>query len=213
MKVSSRIDGVLFLQLLVDLRHFDLLGADVVDDLDALPLLHVVGDELADHAVGEGVVLDVDPEVVEEVRVPQTMEVVEDGLLARIVVRDPDALGRPARFQLDVIQVGLRVDERRAALRLEAGRDQVDDRARTGGRERARGWHLLTADQLRVPLRRRSRSRGRLLGLRRRRPPSHTKSAAHTQKHFDMKFEFFTLLDLRRGGETGGRVEIRNLGI
>jgi len=38
--------GVGVLQLLVDLRHFNLLGADVVDDLDALPLLHVVRDDL-----------------------------------------------------------------------------------------------------------------------------------------------------------------------
>ena len=58
--IDERVEADLrvgFLQLLVDLRDLDLLGADVVDDLDALPLLHVVGDDLADHAVGELVVL------------------------------------------------------------------------------------------------------------------------------------------------------------
>jgi hypothetical protein len=46
-------------------------GADVVDDLDPLPLLHVVGHQLADDAVLEDVVVDLDREVVEEVRVPE----------------------------------------------------------------------------------------------------------------------------------------------
>ena len=77
------------LQLLVDLRDLDLLRADVVDDLDALPLLHVVGDDLADRAVGELVVADVNPQVVEEVRVPQAMEVVLDRLLGRRRRRTP----------------------------------------------------------------------------------------------------------------------------
>ena len=71
---------VRFLQLLVDLRGLDLLRADVVDDLDALPLLHVVGDQLADHAVREHVVVGLDREVVEEVGGPQPLEVVADDL-------------------------------------------------------------------------------------------------------------------------------------
>jgi hypothetical protein len=46
----------LLLQLVVDFRHLDFLRADVVDNLDALSLLHVVHDDLADHAVREHVV-------------------------------------------------------------------------------------------------------------------------------------------------------------
>ncbi len=38
----------------------DLVGADVVDDLDPLPLLHVEDDELADHAVRVADVADLD---------------------------------------------------------------------------------------------------------------------------------------------------------
>ena len=56
--------------------------ADVVDDLDALPLLHVVGDELADDAVRERVVADLDRQVVEEVGVPQPLEVVAGSIFS-----------------------------------------------------------------------------------------------------------------------------------
>ena len=67
--------------LLVDVRALDdadrlALGVAVVDDLDALALLHVVDDDLADHAVGERVVGDLDRQVVEELGVPQRLEVV-----------------------------------------------------------------------------------------------------------------------------------------
>ncbi len=148
--------GVRVLQLLVDLRGFDLLRADVVDDLDALPLLHVVGDDLADRPVGELVVADVDPEVVEEIGVPQPVEVVQDGLLARVVVVDPLVLRRGAELLLDVIQVGLRVDDRGVSLRLEARGDEEDHGRVPGGRLGARG-NLLAADVSR------RQGRGRLL--------------------------------------------------
>ena len=156
------------LQLLVDLRRLDGLAADVIDDLDALPLLHVVGDDLADRAVGELVVGRLDEQVVEEVRVPETVEVLFDRLLGGIVVGDPDAFGRPALFQLDVIQIGLRLDYRRAALRLEAGAEGEDDRRRAGRRLRARRGRLLAAERdrrkrlaLACARRRRRRLRGR----------------------------------------------------
>ena len=128
--------GVRVLQLLVDLRDLDLLRPDVVDDLDALPLLHVVGDDLADRPVGELVVADVDPEVVEEIGVPQAVEVVLDGLLARVVVGDPLVLRRGAELLLDVIQVGLRLDDRR---RFPAPRS-TGAMKRTTGAEPAGGW-------------------------------------------------------------------------
>jgi hypothetical protein len=40
-------------ELFFDFRLIDLVGADVVDDLDPLPLLHVVEDDLADDPVLE----------------------------------------------------------------------------------------------------------------------------------------------------------------
>ena len=149
-RIDERVEadlGVRVLQLFVDLRRLDGLRADVVDDLDALPLLHVVGDDLADRAVGELVVGRLDEQVVEEVRVPETVEVLFDRLLGGIVVGDPDAFGRPALFQLDVIKIGLRLDHRRAALRLEAGAEGEDDRRRAGRRLRARRGRLLAAER------------------------------------------------------------------
>ena len=95
------------LQPLVDLRRLDFFRADVVDDLDALALFHVVRDQLADHAVREGVRLALDPQVVEKVRVPQAEKVLVNGLLGRLVVRRPDALGRLTGLELDVVEVGL----------------------------------------------------------------------------------------------------------
>ena len=99
--------GVGLLQRLVDLGRLDLLRAGVVDDLDALTFFDVVDDQLAHHAVRERVVLHLDRDVVEEVGAPQPLEVFADRLLGRLVVRDPDALGRPARLQLNVVEVGL----------------------------------------------------------------------------------------------------------
>jgi hypothetical protein len=66
-RVEAQLD-VALAELLVDLGAVDLLAALVVDDLDPLPLLHVVGDDLADDAVVEGEVVDLDREVLEEVR-------------------------------------------------------------------------------------------------------------------------------------------------
>jgi hypothetical protein len=132
-RIDERVEAdlrVRLFQLLVDLRDLDLLRSGVVDDLDALPLLHVVGHHLADGSVGELVVGDLDEQVVEEVGVPQPVEIVLDDFLGGVGVRDPLPLRRRAGFQLDVIEVGLRFDDRRAALRLEARRDVEDDRTR-----------------------------------------------------------------------------------
>ena len=147
------------LQLLVDLRDLDPLGPDVVDDLDALPLLHVVDDDLADDAVGEGVVAHVDPEVVEEVGRPQPLEVLEDDLFSAVVVRAPELLGRLADdvLELGVIEVGLEVDQRDVALRLEAEGDLPEHRSRVGGREVRRGVYLRAAHGQRRPGGRRRR--------------------------------------------------------
>ena len=60
----------LVLQGLFDLRGVDLFGADVVDDLDALALFHVVDEHLAEHAIGVSDIAHLDREVVEEVRRP-----------------------------------------------------------------------------------------------------------------------------------------------
>ncbi len=136
--------GVGFLQLLVDLRGLDLLRADVVHDLDPLALLHVVGDDLAEGAVGKLVVGGFNPQVVEEVGVPQPVEVVHDHFLGRVVVRHPDTPRRDARLQLDVIEVGRRFDHRLVALRLEARRNEQHHGPRIRRRLR-RGPGLLAA--------------------------------------------------------------------
>ena len=157
------------LQRVVDLRPVHLLrpGAAVVDDLHPLALLHVVGDDLADRPVGEGVVLDVDPEVVEEVGAPEALEVLQDLVL---VVRHPHALRRPAGPRADVVEVGLWLDDRRAALRLEARCDEEHHRRRMGRRLGLRHRHLLIADGERARGRRGWRRRGGRRRLAGRRP-------------------------------------------
>ena len=139
-------DGVGLFQLLVDLRGLDFFRPHVIDDLDSLPLLHVVGDDLSHHTIGERVVAHVDPKVVEEVRRPQAPEIFEDRLFSGVGVRHPDALRRLARLELDVIKVGLIVDQRRPALRFETRRDKEHHRTGVGRRQRARRRHLLAAD-------------------------------------------------------------------
>ena len=145
---------VSLLQLLVDLRRLDFLRAEVVDDLDALPLLQVVGDDLADRAVGELVVADVDPQVVEELRVPQPVKVFFERFLRVRVVGQPHALRRLALFQLDVIEVGLRLDDGLVALGLEARRDEQHDRWRSGRRLGQRPRRHATDGDCRKRLRR-----------------------------------------------------------
>ena len=73
-RVEPNLELLLF-QLVVDLRLVDLVGADVVDDLDPLPLLHVVDHDLPDHAIGEAHVAHLGNQIVEEVRTPQPLEV------------------------------------------------------------------------------------------------------------------------------------------
>src|SRR4029453_15142716 len=71
-RVETNLEA-LFLQLVVDLRLLHLLAALVVDDLDALSLLHLVDDALPDHAVRIGIVNDLARELLEEVRSPKTL--------------------------------------------------------------------------------------------------------------------------------------------
>ena len=56
-----------------------------------------------------------------------------DRLLGRVVVGNPDVLGRDAGFLLDVIEVGLRLDDRLVALGLEARRDEQTTGAEPAG--------------------------------------------------------------------------------
>ena len=121
------------LHLLVDLGALDLARAGVVDDLHARPLFHVEDHALADDAVVVGLVDDLDPQVVEEVGAPQPPEVVAQLLLGGLVVGHPDAVGAAARLRLDVIEVGLRVDQR-LVDRVEAELEEADDRPGAGGR-------------------------------------------------------------------------------
>ncbi len=130
-RIDERVEAdrdAFFLQLLVDLVRVDLLVALVVDDLDPLPLLHVVDDDLPHHAIGEGVIDDLNAQVVQEVRRPQPLEVRHHRLLGGLVVRHPSILGRGAAPELDVVEVRVGLDDRRAALLVEAEQDLVDDR-------------------------------------------------------------------------------------
>ena len=148
-RIEANRDALLF-ELLFDLRLVDFFQALVVDDLDALPLLHVVDDHLADDAVGEPVILDPDRQVIEEVGRPQPLEVFANDLLDRLVVRHPlPGLGvaQPG-LHLDVIQVGIRFDDRKASLLFEAGHDLVDHRPAAGGWDALGGRHGLAADGL-----------------------------------------------------------------
>ena len=151
-------DDVLLAQLLLDLRDLDLLRADVVDDLDPLPLLHVVDDVLADDAVVVRRVGHLNPQVVEEVGLPQPVEVLEHVLL---VVRHPAALRRHARPRVDVVQVGLRVDHRLVdGVELEL--DEPHERPRVGRRQGRRLGRLGLGRARRVGrLRRRRRHQQR----------------------------------------------------
>src|SRR6185369_13621912 len=87
-----------------------------------------------------------DEQVIEELGVPEAPEIFGDDLLGGVVIRHPDALRRNAGFLLDVIDVSLRLDDRRVALGFETGGDVQNDggcaRRRLSGRA-----SLLAADR------------------------------------------------------------------
>ena len=141
-RIDERVEtdeDVLFLQLLLDLGLIQLLAAGVVDDLDPLPLLQLVEDALAHHAVVVGGVEHFDGQVVEEVGGPQPLEVLEQAGLGLLVVRHPHAVRGPADLGLDVIEVGPRLDHRDVALRGKRDLDEPDQRRRPGRRQPRRG--------------------------------------------------------------------------
>ena len=89
-------------------------------------------------------------EIVEEVGGPQPLVVADDRLLGRLVVRLPHVLRRQAHEvgpTADVIEVGLRLDQRDVALLREStartcrrpGRNPPAARARSAGRHRPAG--------------------------------------------------------------------------
>ncbi len=163
-------DGALLLQLVVDLRPLEVLRSDVVDDLDALALLHVVGDQLADDAVRERIVGHLDREVVEELDPPQVLEVLPERLgRLHVVPARPVAGLRIAGLRMDVEEIGFRLDDRRVALFREAQTNLVDHRPGSGRRQLGGRPDLLSAQKhppLRERLGRRLRD-GDLLGRRR----------------------------------------------
>jgi hypothetical protein len=110
-RVETELDAEL-LHFLVDLGALDLRGTRVVHDLHARPLFHVVDDAVAHDAVGERLVDLFNPQVVEEVGGPQPLEVVAQLLLSLFVIRRPEVLGRSAEGRLDVIEIGLGLDDR-----------------------------------------------------------------------------------------------------
>ena len=130
MKVSRRISDVRLLQLLVDLRRLDLLRADVVDDLDALPLLHVVDDELADDAVRERVVARSRSTGCRGSWCPRAAGSRRRiDLFGLFVVGHPDVCDGWLGFELDVIEVGLGSMSDALPWASKHGPIQVDDRA------------------------------------------------------------------------------------
>ncbi len=139
MNESRRMLMLFSFSALFDLRLVDLLQALVVDDLDPLPLLHVVDDQLADDAVRERVVLDPDGQVIEEVGRPQPLEVFANDLLGRLVVGHPPVRRADWPAQLDVVEVGVRLDDREATLLFEAGDDLVHHGSRSVGRHACGG--------------------------------------------------------------------------
>ena len=159
---------VLLLQLVVDLRLLDLLRSDVVDDLDALPLLHVVEDDLADDAIAEDVVVGFRRQVVEEVGGDQALEVRDDDLVDLLVIRHPFVLGGHAdvALHLDVVEVGLGVHGGRSPLLFEARADLEDHRTRSRGWQVRRRSDLVDPPAIRLdtgrPGGRRPLGRGRL---------------------------------------------------
>src|SRR6185503_4517133 len=107
--------------------------ADIVDDLHPLTFLHLVDHELAVDTVREHVIsergagrawriADLYREIIQEVGVPEAAEVLEDRLFRCLVERYPGALHRAAWFELDVIQIRARLDQRLVALLFPAGR-------------------------------------------------------------------------------------------
>jgi len=158
---------MLFLQLVVDGRAAHARQTLVVDDLDPLPLFHPEDDQLADNTVRQHVILQLDGEVIEKTGSPQPAEVREDDLFGVVVIQDPAADRRLARSELDVVDVGLRINERRATLRLEAERIREDNRGRAGWRQprRLRDLHATHGREYgrrgrRLLARRARRSRG-----------------------------------------------------
>ena len=139
-RVEAERDAQL-LHLLVDLGALDLGRAGVVDDLHARAFFHVINHTLRLHAVFERLVDRLNPQVVEEAGRPQPLEVVEQRPLGRLVVRHPHALGRAAERRLDVIEVGLRLDDR-FVDRVEPDLGLRNDRARSGRRLTPRGGRL-----------------------------------------------------------------------
>ena len=127
-RVEAQRDAEL-LHLLVDLGALDLRRSRVVDDLDARALFHVVDDSLARHAVGKRRIDRFNPEVVEEAGGPQPLEVLEQRLLGLVVERHEHAFGRAAQRGLDVIEIGLRFDDR-FVDRMEAELGLTDGRCR-----------------------------------------------------------------------------------
>ncbi len=160
MNESSRIWSCFSFSLSSIFDWSTLLGADVVDDLDPLPLLHVVDHDLPDHAIREAHVAHLGNQIVEEVRAPQPLEVGNDCPFGIVVVRRPDIRGRPAHAlrQLDVVDVGVRLDHREAALLLETRHDLVQHRRGIGRRELGRRRHGQPADGCREVERRIGRS-------------------------------------------------------
>ena len=78
-------------------------------------------------------------QVLEELGVPERLEVRDHLLLGPVVVRDELALGRQALRQLDPVEVGVVVHRRGVALPVEAELENPDERGRPGGRQGGRG--------------------------------------------------------------------------
>ncbi len=162
-RIQAQLEPLLF-QLLGNLGAVDVLRALVVDDLDALALLHVVDDDLPDDAVGENIVsqggagragriADLNSKVIEKIRRPQALEVVRRQLLRAGIPRHPHVLRGQARTELDVIQIRLWFDDRGPALLREARDNLEHDRGGSRGRQRGRRRNRQAAHRGRIAVR------------------------------------------------------------
>ena len=143
LRVDERVHpqrDALLLQVLEDVLGLQHVRALVGDHLHPLALLHVEDDGLGRHAVLVGGVDHLDPEIVQEPGVPETLVVAQDHLhrLVRVGRPLPDGRTGPVLVvgDLHVVEVRAVVDAGHVALRRKLDRHAAQQRRRIGGRQR-----------------------------------------------------------------------------
>src|ERR1043166_523659 len=109
---------------------------------------HVVGHELADDAVRERVISNIDCQISELMIFPEPFEVLQDYLLSGRIIGDPVSDGWAAGLQLNVVKIRNWVDARPSTLALETRRNEIHDRTRSCRRQHRWRHNGLTADRI-----------------------------------------------------------------